>query len=112
MTHFTAVRLGRSKEAAPRNGTGLQGMIWVILGAGGSMGKAEYLVWEVRGGDLWQMSKLIIISSKPSWGFTMCQVGLKCFVHPPVFLIFQQSSKAATAISSALQVWKLRAQTA
>lgn len=44
MTHFTAVRLGRSKEAASRNGTGLQGMIWVILGAGGSMLKAEYLV--------------------------------------------------------------------
>lgn len=44
MTHFTAVKLGRSKEAAPRNGTGLQGMIWVLLSAGGSMLKAEYLV--------------------------------------------------------------------
>ena len=35
---------GGGKEAASRNGTGLQGMIWVILGAGGSMLKAEYLV--------------------------------------------------------------------
>ena len=61
---------------------------------------------------LWQVSNFIISSSKPSWGVPMWQVGLKCFVHPLGLLIFQQASKAATAIASALQVWKLRAQAA